>query len=117
MHASWRARRRVLMIVENLPVPFDRRVWAEAKTLRAAGYQVTVVCPRGKFALEPAEVIDSVQIYRHPLPLEADGKLAYLAEYAISLFWEFVYACRVFRATGFDAIHACNPPDLLFTIG
>jgi glycosyltransferase involved in cell wall biosynthesis len=105
------------MVVENLPVPFDRRVWAEARTLRAAGYEVTVVCPRGTFALEPAEVIDGIQIYRHPLPLEAAGKLAYVVEYGTSLFWEFVYAFKVFRATGFDAIHACNPPDLLFVVG
>ncbi|WP_245331874.1 glycosyltransferase family 4 protein [Bradyrhizobium sp. NAS80.1] len=105
------------MMVENLPVPFDRRVWAEARTLRAAGYEVTVVCPRGKFALEPAEVIDGIQIYRHPLPLEAAGKLAYVVEYGASLFWEFVYAFKVFRATGFDAIHACNPPDVLFVVG
>lgn len=105
------------MIVENLPVPFDRRVWAEARTLKAAGYDVTVVCPQGKFASEPVEIIDGIRIYRHPLPLEAAGKLAYVVEYATSLFWEFVYAFKVFRSTGFDAIHACNPPDLLFVIG
>ena len=109
--------RRVLIVVENLPVPFDRRVWAEARTLEAAGYEVTVVCPQGKFAAEQAEVIDGIRIYRHPLPLEAAGKLAYVAEYATSLFWEFVYAFKVFRSTGFDVIHACNPPDLLFVIG
>jgi glycosyltransferase involved in cell wall biosynthesis len=117
MQASWREGRRVLMMVENLPVPFDRRVWAEARTLRAAGYEVTVVCPRGKFAFEPAEVIEGIQIYRHPLPLEAVGKLAYVVEYGTSLFWEFVYAFKVFHATGFDAIHGCNPPDLLFVVG
>ena len=117
MHPCWTVRRRVLMIVQNLPVPFDRRVWSEAQALRNGGYDVTVVCPRGKFALEPAEVIDGIQIYRHPLPLEAAGKLAYVVEYGTSLFWGFVYACKVFRRTGFDAIHACNPPDLLFTIG
>jgi glycosyltransferase involved in cell wall biosynthesis len=109
--------RRILMIVENLPVPFDRRVWTEARTLVAAGYDVTVVCPQGKFASEPIEDIDGIRIYRHPLPLEAAGKLAYVAEYATSLFWEFVYTFKVFRSTGFDAIHACNPPDLLFVIG
>jgi glycosyltransferase involved in cell wall biosynthesis len=109
--------RRILMIVENLPVPFDRRVWAEARTLKAAGHDVTVVCPQGKFASEPVEVIDGIRIYRHPLPIEAAGKLAYVVEYATSLFWEFVYAFRVFRSTGFDAIHACNPPDLIFAIG
>jgi glycosyltransferase involved in cell wall biosynthesis len=111
------ARRRVLIIVENLPVPFDRRVWAEARTLKKAGYDISVICPRGKFASEPFEVLDGIRIYRHPLPLEAAGKLAYVVEYGTSLFWEFVYALKVFRSTGFDAIHACNPPDLLFVIG
>jgi glycosyltransferase involved in cell wall biosynthesis len=111
------ARRRVLIIVENLPVPFDRRVWAEARTLKKAGYDISVICPRGKFASEPFEVLDGIRVYRHPLPLEAAGKLAYVVEYGTSLFWEFVYALKVFRSTGFDAIHACNPPDLLFVIG
>jgi glycosyltransferase involved in cell wall biosynthesis len=117
MHPPSSAPRRILIIVENLPVPFDRRVWAEARTLRDAGYDVTVVCPRGKFASEPVEVMDGIRIHRHPLPLEAAGKLAYPVEYATSLFWELVYACKVSRTTGFDAIHACNPPDLLFLIG
>ena len=117
MHPCWPVPRRVLMIVENLPVPFDRRVWAEARTLRAAGYDVTVVCPRGKFAHDPSEVIEGIQIYRHPLPIEAAGKLAYIIEYGTSLFWEFAHALKVFRTTGFDAIHACNPPDQLFVIG
>jgi glycosyltransferase involved in cell wall biosynthesis len=111
------ARRHVLIIVENLPVPFDRRVWAEARTLKKAGYDVSVISPRGKFGSEPFEVLDGIRIYRHPLPLDAAGKLAYVAEYGTSLFWEFVYAFKVYRSTGFDAIHACNPPDLLFVIG
>jgi glycosyltransferase involved in cell wall biosynthesis len=117
VHSSLSVRRRVLMIVENLPVPFDRRVWAEARTLRNAGYDVTVVCPRGKFASEPSEVIDGIQIYRHPLPVEAAGKLGYIVEYGMSLFWEFAHTLKVFWTTGFDAIHACNPPDQLFVIG
>ena len=39
---------RVLIIVENLPVPFDRRVWLEATALRNAGYQVSIICPTGR---------------------------------------------------------------------
>jgi len=117
MHTPSSPPGRILIIVENLPVPFDRRVWAEARTLRDAGYDVTVVCPQSKFASDPVEVLEGIRVYRHPLPVEAAGKLAYLVEYATSLFWELVYACKVFRTTGFDAIHACNPPDLLFLIG
>jgi hypothetical protein len=34
--------KKVLIIVENLPVPFDRRVWMEATTLQKAGYEVNL---------------------------------------------------------------------------
>jgi glycosyltransferase involved in cell wall biosynthesis len=110
-------RRRILMIVENLPVPFDRRVWAEAQSLRKAGYDVSVICPRGPLAESAFESIDSIDIHRHPLPIEAKGKLGYLAEYGSALFWEFAYSLKVFWGKGFDAIHACNPPDLIFVVG
>jgi glycosyltransferase involved in cell wall biosynthesis len=109
--------RRILIIVENLPVPFDRRVWAESQSLYRAGYEVSVICPRGPFAEKPFELIDGIEIHRHPLPIQAKGKLAYLAEYSSALFWEFVYSFKVFRGRGFDVIHACNPPDLIFLIG
>jgi glycosyltransferase involved in cell wall biosynthesis len=109
--------RRILIIVENLPVPFDRRVWAEAQSLRRAGYAVTVICPRGPFAETSFELIDGIEIHRHPLPVQAKGKLAYLAEYSSALFWEFAYSLKVFWRNGFDVIHACNPPDLIFIIG
>ena len=110
------AQRRVLIIVENLPVPFDRRVWSEATSLRAAGYDVSVICPKGKGARKGYEVVDGVHIYRHPMPFEARGPIGYLLEYSTALFWEFVLSIRVFVTRGFDAVHACNPPDLLFLI-
>jgi glycosyltransferase involved in cell wall biosynthesis len=110
------APRGVLIIVENLPVPFDRRVWSEATTLRNAGYTVSVICPKGKGAAAAYECIDGVHIYRHPLPLEARGPLAYAAEYGSALFWEFALSVKVFRERGFDVIQACNPPDLIFLI-
>ena len=109
--------RRVLIIVENLPVPFDRRVWQEALTLREAGYQVCVICPVGKGYERRRETVDGIHIYRHRLPLEANGALGYLVEYSAALFWEFALAWRVLLTHGFDAIHACNPPDTIFLIG
>lgn len=109
--------RRVLIIVENLPVPFDRRVWQEAKTLRRAGCDVSVICPVGPGYESRYEVIDDVHIYRHPLPIEAASGVSYILEYSISLFWEFALAWRVFLTRGFDVIHACNPPDMIFLIG
>lgn len=108
---------RVLIIVENLPVPFDRRVWLEATTLAQAGYQVSVICPTGKGFERRRETLDGVKIYRHPLPLEASGALGYVLEYGAALFWEFALAFEIALRDGFDVIHACNPPDLIFLVG
>jgi glycosyltransferase involved in cell wall biosynthesis len=108
--------RRVLIIVENLPVPFDRRVWLEATTLQAAGYQVCVICPFGKGADAPYEEIDGIHVYRHPLFHEAHGALGYLLEYSSALFHELRLSLRIARRHGFDVIHGCNPPDLIFLI-
>ena len=109
--------RRVLIIVENLPSPFDRRVWQEAQTLVANDYEVSIICPTGKGYDKRYEVIDGIHIYRHPLPLEASGPIGYFMEYSSALIWEFVLAWRVLLTRGFDVIHACNPPDTIFLIG
>ena len=110
------AGRHILMIVENLPVPFDRRVWAEARTLRAAGAEVSVICPTGKGFDARHEVIDGIEVWRHPLPLDARGALGYLVEYGSALWWESRLAWRIFRGKRFHAIHGCNPPDLIFLV-
>jgi glycosyltransferase involved in cell wall biosynthesis len=117
MASSGKKPRRVLIIVENLPVPFDRRVWSEATTLHKAGYEVSVICPKGPRAELVYEVLEGIHIYRHPLPVEARGASGYLVEYGTALFWEFVLAWRVLLTRGFDVIHACNPPDLIFLVG
>jgi glycosyltransferase involved in cell wall biosynthesis len=109
--------RRVLIIVQNLPVPFDRRVWQEANELVQNGYQVSIICPVGKGYESSFELLNGIHIFRHPLPYEAKGALGYLLEYSWCLFWEFVLAWKVFLGRGFDAIHACNPPDNIFLIG
>jgi glycosyltransferase involved in cell wall biosynthesis len=107
---------RVLIVVENLPVPFDRRVWLEATTLAQAGYKVSVICPTGKNFDRRFEMIDDIAIYRHPLPLEASGAFGYLLEYGAALFWQSTLALRVAFTRGFDVLHACNPPDLIFLV-
>ncbi len=109
--------RRVLIIVENLPVPFDRRVWQEATTLHEHGYDVTVICPRGQDYRRAHEVIDGIEVFRHPLPLQASRWYGYVLEYGWALAWEFALAWRVLLTRGFDVIHACNPPDALFLVG
>ncbi len=111
------APRSILIVVENLPVPFDRRVWNEATTLVRAGHRVTVICPKGKGYEAAEELLDGVHILRHPLPLEANGALGYALEYGSALLMEFWLACKAFRRHRFDVIHACNPPDTIFLLG
>lgn len=107
----------ILIIVENLTVPLDRRVWQEAMALRDAGYTVSVVCPKGGIYNAPYELLDGIHIFRHPLPIEARGALGYVAEYSSALFFEFVLSVKAYFKVGFDVVQACNPPDLLFVIG
>ena len=108
--------KRVLMLVENLPSPFDRRVWQEATTLRAAGCGVSIICPTGPGCRRKFEVVDGIEIHRYDLPVEASGALGYALEYAVALAWTLALAWKVYFTRGFDAIHACNPPDLLFLV-
>ncbi|WP_372455953.1 glycosyltransferase family 4 protein [Streptomyces buecherae] len=104
--------RRALILVENLSVPFDRRVWQECTTLRDAGWEVHVICPRGdKRDTEPEAEIDGVRIHRYPLRAATGGPAGYLREYGSAL-W---HTARLARRVGpVDVVHACNPPDLLF---
>ena len=108
---------RVLFVVENLPVPLDRRVWLEATALRRAGHEVSVICPMGRGWDAPYEEIEGVHIHRHPMPPEAhSGALAYAREYGAALWHWFRLARRVRRERGFDVIHGCNPPDLVWLL-
>lgn len=114
---SSQAPRRILIVVENLPVPLDRRVWLEATALTEAGYQVSVICPMGRGWDKAYEVIDGVHIYRHPEPPEAhSGAIAYAREYWHAIKAWFRLARVVRRERGFDVIHGCNPPDLIFLL-
>jgi glycosyltransferase involved in cell wall biosynthesis len=107
----------ILIIVENLPVPFDRRVWQEALTLRDGGYRVSVICPALKpdFA-EPRATIEGIEIYRHPLPTEGNGLLGFLREFTAALRFERRLARQIFERDPFDAVQACSPPDLLYIV-
>jgi len=110
-------KRRVLIIVENLPCPFDRRVWQEARTLTAHGYLVSIICPKGRGYDLSYECLEGIHVHRHPMPFEADSALGYGLEYATALFWEFVLSVRIALGRGFDVIQACNPPDTIFLLG
>ncbi|WP_067570869.1 glycosyltransferase family 4 protein [Nocardia acidivorans] len=107
----------ILILVENLSVPFDRRVWQESRALVDAGHRVTVICPMGgKQDREPEVTIDGVRILRYPLRAATGGPAGYLREYSLALWHTLRLAWRVRREGPIDVVQACNPPDLLFLI-
>jgi glycosyltransferase involved in cell wall biosynthesis len=106
----------VCIIIENLPVPVDRRVWQEALALRDAGYRVSVICPKARGFERSRETLEDIEVYRYRVR-EASGPLGYVVEYALALAAQMRLALVVYARTRFRALHACNPPDTTFLIG
>ena len=106
---------KVLIIVQNLPVPFDRRVWLEAQTLTEAGYVVSVISPKGKKDSK-YEFLKGVHIYRYRVPVNAEGLLGYLFEFVYCWCMTAFLSLKVLIENGFDVIHACNPPETYFLL-
>jgi len=105
----------VLIIVENLPVPLDRRVWLECQALIARGYTVSVICPKGP-ADPPRQRIDGVDIYKYAPAHEAEGVLGFVWEFAYSWVRTALLSRVVWRHRRFDIIQACNPPDTFWLL-
>src|SRR5271168_2246598 len=99
-----------------MTVPFDPRVWQEATSLQANGYEVSVLCPRRKDCPQWHEVLKGVHIFRHPTPKEGNSPLGYVWEYTSALFWESLFAVWIFLSRGFHVIQGCNPPDDIFLV-
>ncbi|HKQ39112.1 MAG TPA: glycosyltransferase, partial [Verrucomicrobiae bacterium] len=106
----------VLIIVENLPVPLDRRVWQEACALRDAGYEVAVICPKMRGYTMAEEQLEGIQVYRHWISQEARSFFEFTKEYVSALWGERRLAWKAWRRNRFKIIHLCNPPDLLFLV-
>jgi glycosyltransferase involved in cell wall biosynthesis len=110
---------KVLIIVQNLPVPFDRRVWLEAKSLTEADYLVSIISPTGKHGSyqERHEIIDGIHIYRYASPPEAHGVWGYIFEFIYCWIMTAFLSIKVWRNHDFEILHACNPPETYFLLG
>ncbi len=106
----------VLLVVENLPVPYDRRVWQEALALKAAGFRVSVISPATKLCPKLSEFLEGIHIYRYPMMIEGEGHVGLIAEYMWSFACIFLWTQFVALRRGFKAIVIANPPDLFFPI-
>ncbi len=109
-------RKRVLMLLENATYREDNRVRNEALALTAAGFSVTVICPRHP-DYPWREVIDGVRVYTFPEPPEGDGLAGYLAEYGQAGLGTLLLALFTYLSDDFDVVHAHNPPDIFVFIG
>ncbi len=109
--------RRVLYVLQGLPVPFDRRAWLHATTLAANGYAVSFICPKGRGYNLSREEREGVDIYRYWRPVEGEGKLAFIAELLWCFFATFFLSLRIaLFGRGFDILHICNPPEIYWPI-
>ena len=106
----------ILILVENLPVPLDRRVWQESCALRDAGYEVVVICPKMRGYTKPYESLEGIHVYRHWISEEAGGFWGFLREYSSALWGEWWLSWKAWWRHRFKLIHLCNPPDLLFLV-
>ena len=107
--------KRVLIIVQNLPVPFDRRVWLEACALRDAGFQVSIVCPKAPG--DPSfQELEGIRIRKYDPPPPTSGALSYAWEFAYCWVRTLVLVARAAAREGFDVIQACNPPDTYWAL-
>jgi glycosyltransferase involved in cell wall biosynthesis len=109
--------RRVLYVLQGLPVPFDRRAWLHATTLARNGYAVSFICPKGRGFDRAREELEGVDIYRYWRPVEGEGKLAFIAESLWCFCATFLLSLRVaLLGHGFDILHICNPPEIYWPI-
>jgi len=115
MNLARRARLNVLIIVQNLSVPLDRRVWMECLSLRRAGYGVSVICPR--FRGDSAyDELEGVRIYRYRPAPAANGLASYASEFTHSWLATAVLSVKVAWRDGLAAIQTCNPPDTYWAL-
>ncbi len=109
--------KRILLIVQNLPVPYDRRVWQEATTLRSAGYNVAVICPKKKIYTKGYEMLNGIEIYRYLLIYEGSrGVFGYFVEFIYCWLASLWLSVKIYLRHPFHLIHACNPPDTYFAL-
>ena len=108
---------RVVKVVTNNAVPYDRRVWLEAVTLATAGHEVTVVCPREPDAPEGRVRLEGIDIERYRLPFEGRSSIGLVAEFAWSFVAVLVRLVSIRMRKGpIDVLHAANPPETLWPI-
>ena len=111
-----RDRGRVLIIVQNLSVPFDRRVWLECLSLTDAGFRVAVVCPKAP-GDPPYARLNGVELYKYRPYAPGGSGTSFIVEYLYSFFATLALSLKASLRGRFDVVQSCNPPDIFWPIG
>jgi glycosyltransferase involved in cell wall biosynthesis len=107
----------VLMLIENGSFPLDRRMRHLAEALQRAGYQVSVICPKGEDRDQSGfELFEGIKVYRYPMLFQASKRLGYVLEYSWALMCLLTLSVYVWMRDGFDVVHCANPPDIMFIV-
>ena len=105
-----------MILVANLPAERDRRVIRECLTLESAGYQVTVIAPRGERDLRILPGSRNTRLKPYPVVVTGSGVVTFALEFG----WSF--ACIALRLVGevirgrAHAVQVCNPPDVYWPL-
>ncbi len=105
----------VALVVLNLPVPLDRRVWMQARALADSGYDVTLVAPRshGQRLFERS---GRIRIFRFQASKPSHGFLSFTREFTQSWARSLRILRRVHRQHPIDVLQGCNPPDTIWAM-
>ncbi len=107
---------RVVFVTANNTLPYDRRVWQEARFVRDLGANVIGVSPAGLGPEQPREpfaVVDGIPIHRFKMQEAEAGLAAYAREFAGAFAGTARTLRWLTRRVPVDVVHAANPPDVL----
>jgi len=106
----------VLFVVENNSVPFDTRVWNEARSIRKICDNVSVICQKPRNESASFKIIDGIKIYMYPNPIQGSGVIGLIIEYIAAFFFISLYSLLIYIKTPYNIVHIANPPDFLSMI-
>ena len=104
----------VCIVVQNLPVPFDRRVWLECRALRAAGYEVSVVCPKAEGDPAYARAGGRASLQVPARSRRSPGRSCSSPSTRGRSWPRSSTSSEPGGAAPFGVVQVCNPPDVLW---
>ncbi|PID59198.1 MAG: hypothetical protein CR986_06895 [Ignavibacteriae bacterium] len=111
-----KAKKNILLIVQNNSFPFDKRVKKEAVSLINNGLNVYVLSPTSEIESEKVDNYNGINIKRY-VDHKSDGSIiGYLKEYSLSLAKIYFYSLKLVLKNKIKVVHFANPPDFFWPL-